>query len=84
MTKYGRRRRRVLLGALLTLFLAVTAYAAPRHLLDDTDRTYLSTDAWPRRGQGAYVLGNGRPAATAGRRRARTSSRSRSPAWQRS
>jgi D-alanyl-D-alanine carboxypeptidase (penicillin-binding protein 5/6) len=31
-------------------------------LLDDTDRAYLSTDGWPLRGQGAYVLGNGRPA----------------------
>jgi D-alanyl-D-alanine carboxypeptidase (penicillin-binding protein 5/6) len=31
-------------------------------LLDDKDRAYLSTDGWPLRGQGAYVLGNGRPA----------------------
>ncbi len=62
MTKYGRRRRRVLLGAVLALFLAATAFAAPRHLLNDKDRRYLSTDGWPRRGQGAYVLGNGPPA----------------------
>jgi serine-type D-Ala-D-Ala carboxypeptidase (penicillin-binding protein 5/6) len=31
-------------------------------LLDDKDRSHLSTHGWPRRGQGAYVLGNGRPA----------------------
>jgi D-alanyl-D-alanine carboxypeptidase (penicillin-binding protein 5/6) len=31
-------------------------------LLDDKDRPYLSTDGWPASGQGAYVLGNGRPA----------------------
>ncbi|HET7048957.1 MAG TPA: hypothetical protein VFI54_11885 [Solirubrobacteraceae bacterium] len=64
MTKYGRRRRRVLLGAVLALFLAATAFAAPRHLLNDKERTYLSTDGWPRLGQGAYVLGDGLPAAS--------------------
>jgi D-alanyl-D-alanine carboxypeptidase (penicillin-binding protein 5/6) len=31
-------------------------------LLEDKDRSHLSTHGWPRRGQGAYVLGNGRPA----------------------
>jgi serine-type D-Ala-D-Ala carboxypeptidase (penicillin-binding protein 5/6) len=63
-TLYGRRRRRVLLGVLLALVLAATAFAAGRHLLNhnDKDRAYLSTDGWPQRGQGAYVLGNGRPA----------------------
>jgi D-alanyl-D-alanine carboxypeptidase (penicillin-binding protein 5/6) len=61
-TLYGPRRRRALLVAVLAL-LAATAFAAPRHLLNnDKDRTYLSTDGWLRRGQGAYVLGNGRPA----------------------
>jgi hypothetical protein len=30
-------------------------------LLGGQDRAYLSTDGWPLRGQGAYVLGNGRP-----------------------
>jgi serine-type D-Ala-D-Ala carboxypeptidase (penicillin-binding protein 5/6) len=77
-TPYGRRR--ALLVAVLAL-LAATAFAAPRHLLnndedrssllddkgrssllDDKDRGYLSTDGWPLRGQGAYVLGDGRPA----------------------
>jgi serine-type D-Ala-D-Ala carboxypeptidase (penicillin-binding protein 5/6) len=52
----------VLLGVVLALFIAATAVAAPAHLASDKDRTYLSTDGWPRRGQGAYVLGNGRPA----------------------
>src|SRR5881227_1393332 len=61
-TLYGPRRRRVLLGAVLGLLFAVTAFAAARPLLNDQDRTYLSTDGWPLRGQGAYVLGNGRPA----------------------
>jgi serine-type D-Ala-D-Ala carboxypeptidase (penicillin-binding protein 5/6) len=62
-TRYGRRRR-VLLGVLLALLLAATSFMAARHLINenDKDRAYLSTDGWPRRGQGAYVLGNGRPA----------------------
>jgi D-alanyl-D-alanine carboxypeptidase (penicillin-binding protein 5/6) len=30
--------------------------------LDDKGRAHLSTHGWPLRGQGAYVLGNGRPA----------------------
>ena len=61
-TRYGRRRRRVLLGAVLALLLATTAFVAARELRNDRDRAYLSTDGWPARGQGAYVLGNGRPA----------------------
>jgi D-alanyl-D-alanine carboxypeptidase (penicillin-binding protein 5/6) len=74
---YGRRR--ALLVAVLAL-LAATAFAAPRHLLNngegrsslpddrsrssllDNKRAYLSTEGWPLVGQGAYVLGNGRPA----------------------
>jgi D-alanyl-D-alanine carboxypeptidase (penicillin-binding protein 5/6) len=61
---YRRRRRRALLGAVLALFLAATAYAAPRHLLHDEGRSYVSTSGWPRLGQGAYALGDGRPAAS--------------------
>jgi D-alanyl-D-alanine carboxypeptidase (penicillin-binding protein 5/6) len=79
-TLYRVRRRRVLLGAVLALVLAATAFAAPRHLLngedrshpvrdedrssvpDGQDRSHLSTDGWPLRGQGAYVVDNGRPA----------------------
>jgi serine-type D-Ala-D-Ala carboxypeptidase (penicillin-binding protein 5/6) len=62
MTVYRPRRRRVLLGAVLALLLAFAAFAVAHHPLNDKDRTYLSTDGWPRRGQGAYVLGNGGPA----------------------
>jgi D-alanyl-D-alanine carboxypeptidase (penicillin-binding protein 5/6) len=58
---YGPRRGRVLLGAVLAaLLLAATAFVAAGHVSDDKDRAYLSTDGWPRTGQGAYVLGNGR------------------------
>jgi serine-type D-Ala-D-Ala carboxypeptidase (penicillin-binding protein 5/6) len=75
-----RRRRRVLLGAVLVLLLAAAAVAAPRHLAKDegnvplapgaagpaihADRPYLSQVSWPRRGQAALVLGNGRPTAS--------------------
>jgi D-alanyl-D-alanine carboxypeptidase (penicillin-binding protein 5/6) len=59
---YGVRRRWVLAGAVLALLLAHTAFAAARHLLDDKGRTHVSPDSWPRRGQAAIVLGNGRPA----------------------
>jgi D-alanyl-D-alanine carboxypeptidase (penicillin-binding protein 5/6) len=72
-TPYGRRRA---LFAVVLLLLAATAVAAPRHLFsndglvsdsagsvfEDKDRAYLSTDGWPLQGQGAYVLGDGRPA----------------------
>ena len=64
-TGYGRHRRRALPGAVLALLLAVPAFAAARQLLEDRNdkgRAYLSTDGWPVRGQGAYVLGNGQPA----------------------
>ena len=68
---YGPRRRRVLLGAVLALLLAHTAFAAAGHLLNDKGRmlnekgrTYLSPVRWPQRGQAAFVLDNGRPAAS--------------------
>jgi serine-type D-Ala-D-Ala carboxypeptidase (penicillin-binding protein 5/6) len=63
-TVYGprRRQRRALLGAVLAVLLAATAFAGARPLLAENDRTYLSTDGWPKRGQGAYVLAGGRPA----------------------
>jgi serine-type D-Ala-D-Ala carboxypeptidase (penicillin-binding protein 5/6) len=73
---YGRRRRRVLLGAVLAPLLAHTAFAAARHLLNDKPpaqrqgphaqqgRTYLSPVKWPQRGQAAFVLGNSWPAAS--------------------
>ena len=62
-TVYGRRRR-VLLGAVPTLLLARTAFAATGHRLNDKGRTYVSPVSWPQRGQAAFVLGNGQPAAS--------------------
>jgi D-alanyl-D-alanine carboxypeptidase (penicillin-binding protein 5/6) len=71
MTKYGRRR--ALLVVVLALLVA-TVLAAPRHLLDngeanstlldDTHRASSSTHGWPPIGQGAYVVGDGRTAAS--------------------
>jgi serine-type D-Ala-D-Ala carboxypeptidase (penicillin-binding protein 5/6) len=61
-TVYRVRRRRALAGAVLALLVAATALAAPHHTRSDKARRYLSTDGWPRRGQGAYVLDNGRSA----------------------
>jgi D-alanyl-D-alanine carboxypeptidase (penicillin-binding protein 5/6) len=65
-TLHRRRRRRALLGAVLVLVLTATAL---RHPLEGGDRSYLSTDGWPRHGQGAYVLDGGRPAASPHQRR---------------
>ena len=48
--------------ACLALLLGATAFAAARHLPKDTGRTYVSAAGWPRRGQAAFVIGNGRPA----------------------
>jgi D-alanyl-D-alanine carboxypeptidase (penicillin-binding protein 5/6) len=67
-TVYRVRRRRALLVALLAL-LAATVLAAPSHLLSNDggggsvlNSGPVSTHGWPQFGQGAYVLGNGRPA----------------------
>ena len=49
---------------MLALLLAVTAFAPARHLLGDKNRTYLSPDGWPLRGQAALVVGNDAPAAS--------------------
>ena len=53
--------------ACVALLLAATAFAAARHRLSDNNRTLnnnertsLSALRWPRRGQAALVLGNGR------------------------
>jgi hypothetical protein len=84
---YRARRRRVLLGVILVLLLAHTA----RQFLNDTGhvrmptartrndgrRTYVSAVRWLLQGQRRWC------SVTVGRRRARTSSRSRSPAWRR-
>jgi serine-type D-Ala-D-Ala carboxypeptidase (penicillin-binding protein 5/6) len=70
---YRARRRRLLLGVVVVLFLAYTA----RQLLNDTGHARMPTvrtrtdhlrtpmsAAWPLHGQAALVLGNGRPAAS--------------------
>jgi D-alanyl-D-alanine carboxypeptidase (penicillin-binding protein 5/6) len=69
-TVYRPHRRRALLGAVLALLLAA-ALAAPRHSLNDKHpmrpakhRAYVSAVTWPQQGQAAFVLGNGRPAAS--------------------
>ena len=63
---YGRRRRRVLLGTVLALLLAYTAFAGARDLLNENDRMLNdpSPVRWPGRGQAAFVLGNDSPAAS--------------------
>ena len=56
--------RRLLLGALLVSALVAAGAVAARSVVhrNDQHRGYLSTDGWPVSGQGAYVLGTGRPA----------------------
>jgi D-alanyl-D-alanine carboxypeptidase (penicillin-binding protein 5/6) len=68
---YRVRRRRALLGGVLALLLALTAFAPARHLLGakaptlgDKHRIYVSAVRWPQRGQAAFVLGNDRPTAS--------------------
>jgi len=69
MTVYGRRRR-VLLGTVLALVLALAAFAGAGRPLDGNadplnhkDRTDQSPVGWPQQGQAALVLANGRLAA---------------------
>jgi serine-type D-Ala-D-Ala carboxypeptidase (penicillin-binding protein 5/6) len=61
---YGRRRRRALLGAVLAVLLAATAFAAARQLPNAKEPTYAPAVGWPPQGQAALVLGNDRPAAS--------------------
>ena len=68
------RRRRALLGALLVLVLAATAFATARHPLEHRSRPLpakrnahvpaLRTISWPQQGQAALALGDGRPGAS--------------------
>lgn len=60
-----------MLGAVLVLFLAYTALGGSRHQLGGTVRTLTdghlsdgSAVSWPQQGQAAFVLGDGRPAAS--------------------
>lgn len=57
-----RRRHRFVLSVLLLVSAAATVPVLLAR--DDSRRGYLSTDGWPTRGQGAYQLGGGRPAAS--------------------
>ena len=71
---YRARRRRLLVGVVLVLLLAQPA----GQVLNDTSqaraptarmrhhqrRTYVPAVSWPRQGQAAFVLGDGRPAAS--------------------
>jgi serine-type D-Ala-D-Ala carboxypeptidase (penicillin-binding protein 5/6) len=62
-----RRRRRLIVsvvGCVVLLVLATAAALALRTRDADSRRVYLSTDGWPERGQGAYQLGGGQPAAS--------------------
>jgi len=68
---YSTRRRRVLLGTVAILLLAHTAFTGAAHLLNDKGRMLNDKGpirqtpvSWPQRGQAAFVLGNGRPAAS--------------------
>jgi serine-type D-Ala-D-Ala carboxypeptidase (penicillin-binding protein 5/6) len=71
---YRARRRRLLLAVALVLLLAYVAgqlmndtghvRTPATHARNDRGRTYASTVTWPQQGQAAFVLGNGRPAAS--------------------
>jgi serine-type D-Ala-D-Ala carboxypeptidase (penicillin-binding protein 5/6) len=65
--QHRRHRRRSVAGIVSCVLLLVFATAAAltvRTRDADSRRAYLSTDGWPERGQGAYQLGGGRPAAS--------------------
>ena len=65
-----RRRRRMsvsvvcAVGCVVLLVFATAAAVALRTRDADSRRAYLSTNGWPERGQGAYQLGGGQPAAS--------------------
>jgi serine-type D-Ala-D-Ala carboxypeptidase (penicillin-binding protein 5/6) len=65
---HGRRRRTRLVvsvvGCVVLLVFATAAVLAVRIRAADSRRAYLSTNGWPERGQGAYQLGGGPPAAS--------------------
>jgi D-alanyl-D-alanine carboxypeptidase (penicillin-binding protein 5/6) len=51
-------------GCVVLLVFATAAAVALRTRDADSRRAYLSTNGWPERGQGAYQLGGGQPAAS--------------------
>jgi D-alanyl-D-alanine carboxypeptidase (penicillin-binding protein 5/6) len=60
-----RHGRRVIVVVGCVLLVLATAVALAVRTSDvDSRRAYLSTDGWPERGQGAYQLGGGPPAAS--------------------
>jgi D-alanyl-D-alanine carboxypeptidase (penicillin-binding protein 5/6) len=68
---YRARRRGALLGTVAALLLAYGALAGTGNLLngqgrtlDEKGRTHQGSLSWPQRGQAAFVLGDGRPAAS--------------------
>ncbi|WP_051939970.1 D-alanyl-D-alanine carboxypeptidase family protein [Phaeacidiphilus oryzae] len=66
-TRYrARRRHRRLLGAVLALLLIAGALVGAGHVLGGKGGSAapLSSDGWPRSGQGAYAIDGGRPAAS--------------------
>ena len=67
VASHDRRRRtlKIVLTccAALLVLAAATAFAL-RWWNDDSRRTYLSSDGWPKAGQGAYQLGGSRPVAS--------------------
>jgi serine-type D-Ala-D-Ala carboxypeptidase (penicillin-binding protein 5/6) len=63
----ARRRRRLIVsvvGCAVLLVLTTVAALALQTRDADGPRAYLSTNGWPQRGQGAYQLGSGQPAAS--------------------
>ena len=56
---YGRRRRRVLLGAVLALFLAHAAFAGIGHPRTGRVASAPALVSWPQQGQAALLLGAG-------------------------
>jgi D-alanyl-D-alanine carboxypeptidase (penicillin-binding protein 5/6) len=67
----ARRTRSSGRGAILALVLLAAPFAAAHllggkedHRLGEEHRAHLSVEEWPPQGQGAIVLGNGRPAAS--------------------
>jgi D-alanyl-D-alanine carboxypeptidase (penicillin-binding protein 5/6) len=61
-----RRRRRLIVSAVgcAMLLVLATAAALTERTRDAGPRAYLSINGWPQRGQGAYQLGGGQPAAS--------------------
>jgi D-alanyl-D-alanine carboxypeptidase (penicillin-binding protein 5/6) len=64
VTRHAPRRWRRIRSAIAVAFVTAATVVTAEYLLDDAHRDYLSTDGWPREGQGAYQFGDGVPAAS--------------------